>query len=83
MNLFSWIILGGLAGIIANMIDPRPVQGGLLGTIVLGIIGALVGGFFSNIIFGIDITGFNLTSLAIAVLGALLLLFIGRAIRRV
>lgn len=82
MNLATWIILGVVAGIIANIIDPRPVQGGLIGAVILGVVGALVGGFFSNLIFGIDVIGFNLTSLAVAVLGSLLLLFIGRAVRR-
>lgn len=81
MNIVSWVIFGLVVGVIANLIDPQPSQGGLVGAIILGILGALLGGFLANLIFGIGISGFNFTSLAIAVLGSLLLLFIGRAIR--
>jgi uncharacterized membrane protein YeaQ/YmgE (transglycosylase-associated protein family) len=82
MNVLAWIVFGLIAGVIANMVDPRPASGGLLGAIVLGIAGALVGGFLANLIFGLTVTGFNFTSFAIAVLGSLLLLFIGRAFTR-
>jgi uncharacterized membrane protein YeaQ/YmgE (transglycosylase-associated protein family) len=82
MSVLAWIVFGLIAGIIANMVDPRPASGGLLGAIVLGIAGALVGGFLANLVFGISVTGFNFTSFAIAVLGSLLLLFVGRAFTR-
>jgi len=82
VNLLAWILFGLIAGVIANAIDPRPSRGGLIGAIILGIAGALIGGFLANLLFGIGVTGFNLTSFAIAVLGSLLLLFIGRALRR-
>lgn len=80
-NVISWIIFGLLVGIVANAIDPSPSRGGLLGAILLGIVGALLGGFLADLIFGVGITGFNFTSFAIAVLGALLLLLIGRTFR--
>jgi len=83
MNIFSWIIFGLLAGVIAHLIDPNPAQGGIVGTIILGVLGALVGGFIANLLFEISVTGFNFTSFAIAVLGSLLLLFLSRALRRV
>lgn len=83
MNILAWIVFGLIVGIIANYIDPRPAYGGILGAIVLGILGALVGGFLSSLVFGVGISGFNLPSLIIAVLGALLLLLIARAVRRV
>ncbi|MBI4079344.1 MAG: GlsB/YeaQ/YmgE family stress response membrane protein [Candidatus Levybacteria bacterium] len=79
--MISWIIFGLLVGIVANAIDPSPSRGGLLGAILLGIVGALLGGFLADLIFGVGITGFNFTSFAIAVLGALLLLLIGRTFR--
>jgi len=82
MNVLAWIVFGLIAGVIANLIDPRPSSGGLLGAIVLGVAGALVGGFLANLVFGLTVTGFNFTSFAIAVLGSLLLLFIGRAFTR-
>lgn len=62
------------------MIDPRPSEGGLLGAIILGIVGAMVGGFLGGLVFGVGISGFNFPSFAVAVLGSLLLLFVGRAL---
>jgi uncharacterized membrane protein YeaQ/YmgE (transglycosylase-associated protein family) len=82
MNIISWILFGLIVGIIANAIEPSPSGGGILGAMLLGIVGALVGGFLANLIFGIGITGFNLTSFLVAVAGSLILLFIGRALRR-
>lgn len=82
MNIIAWILFGLLVGLIANILDPNPSRGGMLGAIVLGVLGALVGGFLSTILFGISVTGFNFTSFAISVLGALLLLYLGRVFRR-
>ena len=82
MNLLSWMIFGLIVGIIANAIDPDPNRGGILGSILLGVVGALVGGFLANLVFGVSVTGFNLTSFLVAIAGSLLLLFIGRAVRR-
>lgn len=82
MNTLSWIIFGLIVGIIANAIDPQPERGGVLGAMVLGVVGAVVGGFLANVLFGLSITGFNLTSFAIAVAGSLILLFAGRALQR-
>lgn len=82
MNLILWIIFGLTVGIIANIIDPYPSRGGMLGSIVLGILGSILGGILGNIVFGIGITGFNFPSIAVAVLGALLLMFVERAFGR-
>lgn len=82
MNILAWIVFGLITGIIANMIDPRRSEGGLFAAVVLGIVGAIVGGFLASVLFGIGITGFNLESFAIAVAGALLLLVGERALRR-
>lgn len=81
MTIFTWIVFGLIVGIIANIIDPKKEEGGLIGAIVLGILGAMLGGFLANLLFGIGIDGFNLTSLAIAVLGSLFLLFVGRMVK--
>jgi uncharacterized membrane protein YeaQ/YmgE (transglycosylase-associated protein family) len=81
MNLVTWVVFGLLVGIVANAIDPAPARGGILGAIVLGIVGAVVGGFLANLMFGVGVSGFDFTSFAVAVLGALLLLFLGRAFR--
>jgi uncharacterized membrane protein YeaQ/YmgE (transglycosylase-associated protein family) len=74
MGIITWIIFGLIAGVIANVMDPAPSSGGILGAIVLGIAGALIGGFIANSIFGLDVNGFNIQSLAIAILGSMLLL---------
>lgn len=81
MSIIAWIVFGLIVGIIANIIDPKPAQGGLLGTIILGILGALIGGFLGSLLFGVGVSGFNLSSFIVAVIGALVLLFIGRTLR--
>ncbi len=80
MSIVAWILFGLVTGIIASALDPTPSRGNLVGAIILGIIGALAGGFLGNIAFGMGVTGFNLPSITVAVLGALLVLFIWRAI---
>lgn len=82
MNIISWILFGLVVGIVANALDPNPNRGGVLGAVLLGIAGALLGGFVANLLFGISVTGFNLTSFLVAIAGSLLLLFLGRAFRR-
>lgn len=82
MNVLSWILFGIIVGIVAHAIDPSPNRGGILGTTLLGIVGALVGGFLANLVFGITVTGFNLTSFLVAIAGSLILLLIGRAVRK-
>jgi uncharacterized membrane protein YeaQ/YmgE (transglycosylase-associated protein family) len=82
MGILSWIIFGLIAGVIANMIDPRPSQGGALGAIVLGIVGAFVGGWLGNAILGIGVSGFNFTSFVVSVIGALLVLWVARMFNR-
>jgi uncharacterized membrane protein YeaQ/YmgE (transglycosylase-associated protein family) len=77
MGILGWIILGGLAGWLAG----RLVRGsglGLLGDIVVGIVGGIIGGFIIGALGGTGITGFNLWSFVVAVLGAVLLLLIVR-----
>lgn len=83
VNVFAWIVFGLVAGVVANVIDPRPAKGGLVGAIILGIAGALVGGFLANLVFGVGITGFDINSFVIAVIGSLVLLFIGRSMRKI
>jgi uncharacterized membrane protein YeaQ/YmgE (transglycosylase-associated protein family) len=81
MGIVSWIVLGAIAGFLANLI----VGGseGLVGTIILGIVGAAVGGFIAATVFHKgDVTGVNVESIVIAVLGAILVLFVWRALSR-
>src|SRR5438309_2013746 len=77
MGILAWIVLGLVAGALAKFILPGQQGGGILLTIVLGIVGALVGGFLGTYVLGFgDISGFDLRSIAIAVGGALLVLFV-------
>ena len=82
MGILSWIILGLIVGIIAKFLMPGKDPGGFIITILLGIAGALVGGFVSfRLGFG-AVTGFNLPSLIIAVCGSIVLLIIYRAVKK-
>ena len=81
MSVIGWIMFGLIAGTVANAIDPHPSSGGVIGAIVLGIVGAMVGGFLANMLLGVDVSGFNFTSFVVAIAGSLLLLFVGRALR--
>ena len=77
MSILGWIVIGALAGWIASIITKNNANMGALGNIIVGIIGGFIGGFIVNLLGGQGITGFNLWSLIVAVLGAtLLLLFI-------
>lgn len=82
MDILYWAIFGLIAGGIANYIDPRPSQGGILGSIVLGIVGAVVGGYLGQTFFGVGVTGFNVSSFVVAVIGALVVLFVGRQLMK-
>jgi uncharacterized membrane protein YeaQ/YmgE (transglycosylase-associated protein family) len=81
MGWLIWIILGLVAGIIAKFIMPGRDPGGFIVTIIIGIVGALVGGFISVQLGYGDVTGFDIKSIIIAVLGALLLLFLYRMVK--
>lgn len=81
MSIIAWIVLGLVAGFIGS----RIVKGhgeGVIGDIIVGIVGALVGGFLFNLIGAHGVTGFNLWSLLVAVVGSIILLFAYHAIRR-
>lgn len=81
MSFLYWILFGLVVGVIASFISPG-FRGGIFGDIILGVIGGLVGGYLAQRFFGVGVTGFNLMSILIAVLGALLVLFIGRLLMR-
>lgn len=81
MGILAWIVFGLIAGAIAKFLMPGNDPGGFIITILIGIAGAVVGGFIGSFLGLGGIDGFNLGSFAIAVLGALLLLFIYRKMR--
>ena len=79
MNIFAWILFGLVAGGIAKFIMPGKDPGGCLLTIIIGIAGALLGGLIGTRVFGVGpVTGFNLHSLGLAILGSFLLLLVFR-----
>ena len=80
MGIISWIIFGFVAGTIARLIHPGRDPGGCLITILLGIGGALVGGYVGTLLGWGQVSGFELRSLGLAVLGALILLIVYRMV---
>jgi uncharacterized membrane protein YeaQ/YmgE (transglycosylase-associated protein family) len=83
MNFIAWILFGALAGWIASMIMGRNSQMGALANIIVGIIGAFLGGWIMTSFFGAQgVTGFNFPSMLVAILGAVVLLFIVGLFRR-
>ena len=81
MGILSWILVGLVAGWLADMVMKSPGRG-LLFTLVLGIVGALVGGFLAGALFNVPdpLTGFNLYTLIIAFLGAVITVLVVRAL---
>jgi len=77
MSILYWILFGLIAGSIANFIMPK-ARGGIVSSIILGIVGAIVGGYLGERFFELGVTGFNLVSLAVAVAGSLVVLFASR-----
>jgi uncharacterized membrane protein YeaQ/YmgE (transglycosylase-associated protein family) len=82
MGIISWIIFGLIAGFLAKWVLPGKEEGGgIIMTCILGVVGAVVGGYISTF-FGMGaVDGFNIGSFAVAVLGAALVLLIYRKIR--
>lgn len=82
MAILTWIVLGLLAGLIAKFVMPGRDPGGIFVTIIVGIAGAVLGGFIASIIGFGSVTGINIRSIAIAAIGAFALLFALRLLRR-
>jgi len=74
MGLLSWLVFGALAGWIASMIMKRNSQMGAIGNIIVGIVGAGLGGLVASLLGLGTVNGFNLYSLIIAIVGASILL---------
>lgn len=82
MNIIIWIIFGALAGWVASMIVKTNAQQGIIVNILVGIVGAFVGGYLMQIIGKTGVTGFNVRSFIVAVMGSVILLFVYRAVSR-
>lgn len=82
MGILAWMVFGLIAGALAKWIMPGDDPGGIIVTMLIGIVGAVAGGFLASL-FGLGgVTGFNLWSMVVAILGALLLLFVYRKMAR-
>ena len=81
MGIISWIILGLIAGALAKLLMPGRDPGGIIVTIIIGIAGAIIGGFIASAIGFGTVTGINLGSIIISILGAILLLWIYRLVK--
>ena len=82
MGILAWVVLGLIAGAIAKAIMPGKDPGGILVTMLIGVVGAFLGGFLGSLITGTGLTGFSLWSIVLAIVGALLLLWIYRMTTR-
>lgn len=82
MGIIAWIVFGLIAGALAKFIMPGDDPGGIIVTMLLGIVGAVVGGFLGSLLLGVGVSGFNLTSLLIAIVGAILVLWIYRQVKK-
>jgi uncharacterized membrane protein YeaQ/YmgE (transglycosylase-associated protein family) len=81
MGILSWIVVGAIAGVLAKWIMPGKDPGGIIVTVLIGIVGAIIGGFLVGLFVAGDVlTGINITTIVVAVLGAILLLVIYRLI---
>ena len=77
MGIIAWIILGAIAGFITNLLMGG--KEGVIETIILGIIGAVVGGFLAGTVLKVaDVTGINITSIVVAVIGAIIVVLVYR-----
>ncbi|HEY0510387.1 MAG TPA: GlsB/YeaQ/YmgE family stress response membrane protein [Thermoanaerobaculia bacterium] len=79
-GILSWIVFGLIAGAIAKFLTPGRDPGGCIVTIIIGIVGALLGGYIATLFGFGGISGFDFRSFVIAVLGSILLLFLWRLI---
>ena len=79
MGILAWIVFGGLAGLVAGFLAGG--GGGIIYHIIVGIVGALLGGFIMNAFGNAGVTGWNWRSFGVAVLGAVVLLVILRLVQ--
>ncbi len=82
MNIILWIVFGALAGWIASLVMGTDESMGALANIIVGILGALLGGFVFGLFGFSGVTGFNVWSLVVAIVGAVILLWLVQLFRR-
>lgn len=81
-EIIAWIIFGALAGWIASIIMKTNAQQGAMGNIIVGILGAIIGGFAVEALTNNEVSGFNFGSLIVAIFGSVILLAIVKSFRR-
>lgn len=74
MGIIAWIVLGALAGWIASKIMNTDAEQGAIANILIGIVGAVIGGFLFSLLGGSGVNGFNIYSLVVALIGSLVLI---------
>ena len=82
MNVILWIVFGGIVGWLASIIMKTEKDMGVGMNVVVGIVGSLLGGWLFTLFGGPDVTGFNITSFIVAIIGSVILLAIVRGFRR-
>lgn len=82
MGILSWILMGLIVGLLARLIMPGKDKAGIIITILLGIVGAFLGGWIGSLLGLGTVTGFNVVSLLLAVGGAILILLLYRVIKK-
>lgn len=82
MNIILWIVFGAVAGWISSIVMKNDNNQGTIADIIMGIIGSIVGGFVMGLFGKPGVSGFNLYSLMVAVIGAVIVIFIGRRLNR-
>ena len=82
MSLLGWIVIGGLAGWVASKFMNTDKDQGIFANIIVGVIGAFIGGFAMNLLGGQGLTGFSIWSFVVALLGSVILLWILKAVRK-
>ena len=82
MGIILWIIFGALAGWIASVIMKTNYRQGTMADILMGILGSIVGGFLMGMVGKSGVDGFNLYSLLVAVIGAVVVIYVGRIIQK-
>jgi uncharacterized membrane protein YeaQ/YmgE (transglycosylase-associated protein family) len=80
MGILLWILFGLIVGFVARWIVPGESPGGILGDLVVGIVGAFIGGWLFSLFGHAGVTGFNLGSFVCAIIGAVVLLWVMRAL---
>ena len=83
MGIIIWIIFGALVGWVASLVMKTDLQQGVVLNIIVGIVGAVIGGALMNFFGQSGVTGFNFYSFVVALLGAIVLIVIVKELRRV